>query len=293
MKAELINGSLRLLSLLPLSVQHALGKFIGVLAWTLPTKARAITKVNLDLCYPDKSPQWREHIGRESLIQTGKALFETGALWHWQQDRLCDLVTGIKNQRVLDDALSENRGLILASPHIGAWELIAIYIGARYPMVSMYRPSRSRAMDPIICHARTRFGGEFAPASGSGVRTILRNLSEGKIVGILPDQEPDREFGIFAPLFRTPACTMTLLGKLAARTKAPVVFCVMKRLKKGYEMHYLKPEEDFYNQNPSIAASAINQAIERCIAIAPEQYLWSYKRFRLLEKGGKRKYSAS
>ncbi len=246
--------------------------------------------INLKLCFPDKTDQWYNKIIRQSLQHTGKALFEIGAMWRWQESNLCNLVISTVNEEVLIKALNQDRGVILASPHIGAWELISIYVGSQHPMINMFRPSRMKVFDPIIRTARERFGQKMAPTNAAGVRMILKALSQKQIVGILPDQEPDRENGIFTPLYNTPACTMTLLSKLANKNQVPIVFCVMKRLKKGYELHYLDPVEDFHNRDIVIAATAVNQAVERCIAIAPEQYLWSYKRFRLLREGGKRSY---
>lgn len=293
MITRLLNGAIGLVSLLPLSVQHRLGAWLGLLLWVIPGRERATTRINLGLCFPEKSGEWRDDLGRKSMIHTGKALLETGAMWRWQQDRLCREITSVRNQQVFDQALAQNRGLILASPHIGAWELIPVFISKHHPMVNMYRPARSAALDPIIRRARERFGALTAPANASGVRIILKALQRNKVVGILPDQEPDRENGVFAPFFGTPACTMTLLGKLARKNRTPIVFCVMKRLEKGYELTYLKPLEDFYSENPLIAATAVNHAVERCIEIAPEQYLWNYRRFRLLKDGGKRKYKIS
>jgi KDO2-lipid IV(A) lauroyltransferase len=39
------------------------------------------------------------------------------------------------------------------------------------------------------------------------------------------------------------------------------------------------------------AAAALNQGIEQCIALCPEQYLWSYRRFRRRPSGGCKVYT--
>ncbi len=289
-KTRLLSKLLWLVSLLPLSGQHFLGSILGRLFWLTSNRERSATRLNLKLCYPEKPDKWRKQLGQKSLIETGKALVETGAMWHWNQNRLTSLVRNVCGQSIMDSARSKNKGVILASPHIGAWELIGVYVGSRHTMINMYRPPRSAAMEPIIKSARERFGAKVAPANPSGIRVIFKALREQNIVGILPDQEPDRENGLFAPLFNTPACTMTLLGKLARKSNAPIVFCTMKRLENGYELHYIEPDPDIYSEDPLIAATSTNRTIEQCIAIAPEQYLWSYRRFRLLPSTGKRKY---
>ncbi len=290
LKTQLFRAVITGVSWLPLSAQHKLGIFIGRMFWRFSKRERNVTRVNISLCFPGKSTEWRDELGQRSLIETGKTLAETGAMWCWPEEKLRSLIKQVHNEQLLKNAVEQNRGVILVSPHIGAWELISLYFNRRYPMVNMYRPSRSKALDPIIRDARERFGSKTAPANAVGLRAIFKGLRDGKIIGILPDQEPDRKNGVFAPFFDTPACTMTMLGNLAHKTSAPVVFCVMKREVNGYELHFVAPESEISNTDEMIAATAVNRTVERCIDIAPEQYLWSYKRFRLRSDGSKRNY---
>lgn len=291
-KTRILSGMITAASWLPLSALQSLGRVTGQLFCRAKSRESAITQTNLALCFPEQPSALRGDLACASLEHTGRALWEIGAMWRWNQTRLTRLVVREVNRACFDDAVASQRGVILASPHIGAWELIGPHIGAQHPMINMYRPSRSAAMDPVILQARSRFGCENAPANPRGVRMVLKALAQKKVVGILPDQEPDRESGVFAPFFGQAACTMTLLGKLAARSQAPVVFCVMKRLPRarGYEMHYLPAPPEIADPDTEIAATALNQMVEACIEIAPEQYLWSYKRFNLLPDGGKRRY---
>jgi len=291
LRSRVYRGLLSGLSRLPLGIQHRLGAALGVLFWVLPNRQRCATLINVDLCFCDKPTRWRRNIARQSLKETGKALIETGAIWTWPQSKLCQLVVAERQRDIFQGALDRKAGVIIASPHIGAWELIGVYLGAHYPMLNLYRPPRCAAMEPIVLKARQRFGSGLAPINASGIRTTMKALKSGAIVGMLPDQEPDRDSGVFAPFYGTPACTMTLLGKLARKSGAPIVFCTMKRLRNGYELHYVQPDAEIYSEDPGLSAAASNRSIEQCIAIAPEQYLWSYRRFRLIETCGTRCYS--
>lgn len=290
LKTQLFQAVITGVSWLSLSGQHKLGTFIGRVFWRFSKRERNVTRINLALCFPKKTLEWRDELGKRSLIETGKTLAETGAMWRWPEAKLRALIKQIHHEEIIKDAVAQGKGVILVSPHIGAWELISLYFNQHYPMVNMYRPARSTTLDPIIRQARERFGSNTAPANAQGLRAILKGLKGGKIIGILPDQEPDRKNGVFAPFFGTPACTMTLLGNLANKTSAPVVFCVMKRESTGYELYFVKPDDSISSKDAVVAASAVNRSVECCINIAPEQYLWSYKRFRLLDDGNKRDY---
>ena len=102
------------------------------------------------------------------------------------------------------------------------------------------------------------------------------------MVAILPDQDPGKSGGIHAPFFGHPARTMTLVSKLANKTKAEVLYIVGERLEKGkgFAVHILPADDDIASKDELIAATALNRGVERCVSINPSQYLWSYKRYR-------------
>lgn len=292
MKSALLRGLLRLTAVLPLPVVQAMGAALGRLLVARRSKLWRISRVNLALCYPDRAPDWQREMARRSLIETGKSLLEWGPFWFSSRSRLERWVRAVHGQEQVDAALAEGHGMLIASPHMSAWELSCLYGCTRWPMTVLYKPSRSRAWDTLIRNARERFGARLVPTDGAGVRALYKALARGEVVGILPDQEPGEGNGVFADFFGTPASTMVLLNKLARKRRVPVVFAVMRRLPRGqgYELHYLRAGEAIYDADPALAAAEVNACVERCIALAPEQYMWNYKRFRSLPDGGRRDY---
>src|SRR5690606_5081657 len=103
------------------------------------------------------------------------------------------------------------------------------------------------------------------------------------------DQEPPLDGGVFAPFFGTPALTMTLVSKLSARTGAPVVCMVAKRLpnSSGFEMVMTEAHQDIANGDTSIAAAALNKSVEACVLQSPAQYQWEYRRYKHQPDGSK------
>ena len=121
----------------------------------------------------------------------------------------------------------------------------------------------------------------------------MRALKRGEMIGILPDQEPADDHGVFAPFYNHQAYTMTFLSNLAQKTGAPIIFAAMQRLSDntGYHLHFFPADADLVNEDPQIAASALNRQVQQCIEIAPEQYMWNYKRFKKTPAGAERRYS--
>ncbi len=70
--------------------------------------------------------------------------------------------------------------------------------------------------------------------------------------------------------------------RLAAPARVPVIFAYAERLPRGrgYRYHCIPAPEGLYAEDPVEAAAAINQAVETLVRQCPEQYAWSYKRFK-------------
>ncbi len=281
-KTTLTRFALRTFSLMPLRFNHAIGGAFGRLVHLLPNRQSRYIDRNLSLCFPTRSLADRKVMARQNMVETGKNLTELGIFWHWSKPRIKQLVIEETNRHLLDEALAKQRGVIIAAPHSGAWELIGMRMTCDNPMHFLYRPNKKSHLNQLILSARERFGGKCYPITARGLSSLVRALKKGGIIGILPDQEPGDDHGVFAPFFGVPAYTMTFLSALARRTESPVVFAVMERLPgaKGYRLHYIRAEDDIAHQDTAIAGAALNRCVEQCVQIAPAQYMWNYRRFR-------------
>lgn len=289
---KIAKALLYLLSPLPLRFNLRLGSAIGGLCYLLPNRHRRIIEQNLSLCYPDLSEENRRHRVRKNLSETGKNLTELGPFWTWRKERVASLVVRQSGIEHLNQARAQQKGVIIAAPHTGAWELIGLKLTTEHPMHFLYRPGRKSNFDSLIINARERFGGKCYPITRHGLSALVKALKRGEMIGILPDQEPAEEHGVFAPFFGQAAYTMTFVTNLAQKTGAPVVFAAMQRLEDhtGYHLHYFPADPALTDADPQIAAAALNRQVEQCIAIAPEQYMWNYKRFRKSPPGATRRY---
>lgn len=291
---------MHLASWLPLSVNREIGATLGRIAWLTGGSLKRITLTNLALCYPDLSDDERNTLGRASLLHTGRSLTESAWVWLRSPTTLIKRTRIISGQSLFVDAEASGQGLLFATPHIGNWEACNLILSQNQPITYLYRPPRTDWLEPLMIRWRSNFDAHPARLDAGGLRTVLSKLKKGQMVGVLPDQEPDLTGGVFAPLFGEPANSMTLLQKLGSRGKAKVLFCVCRRepgrlfkQKPGWTFSFIEPETGILDADPVIATTAMNKTIECCIALDPEQYLWSYKRFSLLEAGGRRNYKSA
>ncbi len=283
---NLTPSLLRLYAYLPLPLTHLLGTLLGWGFYLLPNPHRRISAINLKLCFPELS-RWHHHqLLRRSLIETGKTLCETPLLLFASPQRFQRLIHSVEQQPLADHALTE-RGILMATFHLGAWEVAGAYCSRYYPMVTLYRPPRQQVMDTILRQSRGRFGARLAALDSSGIRTSLQALKQGEMVGILPDQDPRESGNLFVPLFGVAANTMTLYGRLLQKGEATALFCTAERLSwgRGYRLHFHQPTTIDYHADLLTITTALNGELERQIRCWPTQYQWSYRRFRTRPNG--------
>lgn len=277
---------LRLFGYLPLPLLHGVGVLLGWLSCLVPNPNKTVTLRNLELCFPELDDSARRGLARRSLIEMAKTLMETPAVWLTSGERTLALVREVVGAELIEQGLKAGKGLIMVSPHLGNWEICGLYL-ARYGITSLYRPPRQDALEEMIRRARERLGARLVPTNAKGVRALYQALAQGGMIGILPDQDPRDEAGAFAPLFGVPAKTMTLLPRLAQKSGAQVIFTFAERLPwgHGFRLHFLPAPAGIDSSDSVVAATALNQGVENCIRLAPQQYQWAYKRFRTRPAG--------
>lgn len=263
----------RLLSLLPLPALHVLGTLLGWITYLASASYRRRLRSNIERAgFASALPA--------AIAEAGKSVLELPFIWCGAPQRV--LATAeVANWEVLQEALDAGRGVIMLTPHLGCFELIAQVVAERLPFTVLYRPPRKAALKPLIEGARARHNLLLAPANLSGVRTLLKTLKKGGTIGLLPDQVPQNGEGVWADFFGKRAYTMTLPGKMQQMSDAPVIVCYAERKPggRGYLIRFLRFDEKLGTTGEE-QARAINAAMEKVISLCPAQYFWSYNRYK-------------
>ena len=280
---------LRWLSHRSLGFLHALGAMLGWIGLAASGSYRRRLRTNA-LLGGTSAAQWRASVGH-----AGRMVAELPRLWLRPATQALAPAAQWEGAERIDLALDARRGLLLLTPHLGAFEVIAqAYaerFGARQPMLALYRPARQAWLRELEETARNRPGLLTAPASLAGVRQMLRALRQGQTVGLLPDQVPPDGMGVWAPFFGQRAYTMTLAAKLSLQTGAPMLLMLGERLPRAqgwrirvFDMPEALPDLKTFGGDDAAhqvaCAAVMNRAMEFLIRQCPEQYLWGYHRFR-------------
>ncbi len=270
-----------LLAWLPLSVLQFLGAFAGWALWVSGSSRKRVALRNISRCMPELSADEQRRIARASLSHEFCTYLETARVWLGPARSVQEAVRQWRGIEVFERALAKGRGVILLTLHQGTFEAVAIPMSARYPMAGLYKPQKG-AINELSVRGRCRFGGRMEVAEAGVRKAALPLLAKGVGVYYMPDHDPPRGGGLFAPFMGVPAHTATLVAKLVRLSGAPVVFLFGERLPRarGYIAHFFDAPAEIYDRDPVAATTAMNQGLERCVRACPEQYWWGYKRFR-------------
>ncbi|ARN74035.1 lysophospholipid acyltransferase family protein [Oceanicoccus sagamiensis] len=281
----------QLLSLLPIRLLRCFGALVGRFLWLSGGRARQVTEENLAICYPDMPPAERVKLAQSSLQHLAMTALELAPVWQRPVADVMATVVEVEGLAEFRQALAADKGLIILAPHIGSWEVVGLYLAEQAQISSMYQPPDNEAIQQLILKARSRNGANLVPTDTSGVKALLQALKKGEMIGVLPDQVPPLEGGGFAPFFGVPALTTTLIKKLAKRTGATVMTASALRVEHSgkFRLVFAEVSEDVAAADELLALTVLNQSVEQCVALAPEQYQWEYKRFKK-QPGGERKY---
>lgn len=272
---------LRWLGRRPLWLLHAIGAWMGRLAWWISPTYRRRMRLNAARAGVDEATL------QASVPEAGRMIAELPRLWLRPATQPVADPVRWDGDEFLAGLLGQAHGLVLLTPHLGSFEVAAqAYaerFGARWPMTALYRPARQAFFRRLEETARARPGLATAPANLAGVRQLLRTLKSGHTVGMLPDQVPPAGMGVWAPFFGHRAYTMTLAAKLARQSGAALAVLWCERLPQGagYVVHAQPlahppgPDDD-----EVAAATAINRSMEAVIRQCPTQYLWGYFRYK-------------
>jgi KDO2-lipid IV(A) lauroyltransferase len=264
---------------LPASWQLRVGSGFGRFLRLVKKREEHVARRNIALCFGQLSAAEQRQLLDRHFEAVGMSFVEMGIGWFTPIERLLERVS-LHGREHLDAALAGGRGALLVGGHFTTLEVGFAVLEALTPRAScMYRPQRDAMMDVMIRRGRYRFAKHQIPRDN--VRALVRTLRDGYAVGYLPDQTYLGNQSELLPFFGEPAVTNTATSKLAAISGATILPYFFRRLPGGdYRVDIGPPLADLPSDSPRRDAERLFGLLEDYIRLAPEQYLWLYKKFK-------------
>ena len=283
-------GLLWLIIQLPHHWRMNIGRWLGKLLHLFPTSIKHTTDVNLAICFPELSEQERKKLAKKNFESLGIALIESAMAW-WSPDHKLQnryVLHGLEN---LEHALAKGKGVIVLAPHFTCLELIGRLMGLDHTFGVMYRPHKKPFIAFIHGLFRKKYYETYIPSNR--VRQLIQALQENQAIWYAYDIDGGmRRSSVFAPFFGVPTATLTTVSRLAKMTGAQVLTLSAYREDNDtlYSIFLSEALTDFPTDDLVTDATHLNSLLEKAIRLAPEQYVWQYKRFKTRPKGLKRFY---
>ncbi len=276
----LLFGLIALASSLPRGISVKIGDGLGLLYRRLNAKRRRIVEINLAMCFPDLSAAELEIRARDHFRYYGRSVIDFGLTWWASERRLARLIK-FKNVENYLETL-ENNNVILLLPHMVGLDCGITYASSLRPTISMMKALNNEVVNWRLWKGRTRFKPTRVVMRDQGLRPLVRGVKKGLACYYMPDEDfGESDLSVFAPFFGEQVSTLTTLSAMARLADAKVVPVYPIMLDNGhYEVVFDAPLDDFPGGDDQADAARVNEMVERSIALAPSQYMWTLRWFK-------------
>jgi KDO2-lipid IV(A) lauroyltransferase len=196
--------------MLPEPVAVRLGRSIADLAWRRRGKSVLRLESNLARVVPDASPERLKQLSRAGMRSYLRYWMESFRLPSWSADRVRNGFD-VDDVHHLTDGLASDKGVIIALPHLGNWDLAGAWVTAKLetPFTTVAERLKPETLYDRFVAYRESLGMEVLPhEGGSAFGTLAHRLRAGGLVCLVADRdlsESGVEVKFFGDTARMPA----------------------------------------------------------------------------------------
>jgi Kdo2-lipid IVA lauroyltransferase/acyltransferase len=267
---------------LPDGIRNRIGDVIGAACWPLVPRKRRNMAINNVIAAFGASREEAERLVKQSTVRFGRMFMEVLCFPKLTRENIRSRVEMIGQQHMID-ALALGRGAILATAHSGNWELLGAALALYgFPIVGVAQKQTNAAMDRFINEYRTMSGMQITYKSG--VRSMISLLGEGKIIGLIMDQDA-HERGVFVNFFGRQASTPSGAAALARMKDAPIVPTFITENADGTHTAIMYPpvwvnKTSDREHDIQVTTQQLTTIIEQHIRTHPAEWFWLHNRWK-------------
>ncbi|AXK32364.1 phosphatidylinositol mannoside acyltransferase [Streptomyces armeniacus] len=176
---------------LPEPTAVRLGRRIADTAWKRRGKGVVQLERNLARVVPDASPERLAELSRAGMRSYLRYWMESFRLPVWSDELIAERVV-IHDVHRLTDGIASDRGVILALPHLGNWDLAAAWLTTRLrtPFTTVAERLKPESLYDRFVAYRESLGMEVLPhEGGAAFGTLARRLRAGGLVCLVADRD--------------------------------------------------------------------------------------------------------
>ncbi|MFD4563610.1 phosphatidylinositol mannoside acyltransferase [Streptomyces sp. NPDC058467] len=263
---------------LPEPVAVRLGRTIADLAWKKRGKGVQRLESNYARVVPDATPERLAELSRAGMRSYLRYWMESFRLPAWSEERV---KTGFeaKDIHYLTDALASDKGVILALPHMGNWDLAGAWVTTklRTPFTTVAERLKPESLYDRFVAYREGLGMEVLPHSGGTAFGMLaRRLRDGGLICLVAERDLSAsgvEVKFFGEATRMPAGPALLAQQTGALLLPVTLWYDDSPVMKGRVYPPVEvPETGTRAEKTSVMTQALADAFATGIADHPEDW---------------------
>ena len=273
---------LYLASLIPFFILYGFSDLLAFLLHRVFKYRRDVVLGNLLIAFPEKTQKEREEIAKRFYSYFTDSFIEILKMISISKKELQKRNTG--SYDLINDLIAKGKSINMLCGHQFNWEYGNLLYSSKldFPMVTIYLPVNSDAMNRIMVKIRSRFGTTMVSPNEFGNRMHSVFKKQHALV-LIADQSPAvPTSGYWINFFGRPTNFLYGPEKSAIRNKVAVVFFNYKKIKRGY-FHYepiLLTENAADIPERGRVTCLYRDELEKSIRNDPANYLWTHRRFK-------------
>jgi len=273
---------LYLVSLLPFWFLYLIADFLFVVIYYLIGYRRKVVQENLRNSFPEKTEEERHSIEKKYFRYLADLIVETIKMITVSEKEIIKRVT-TTNPEAVNVYFDQGKSIMAAVGHYCNWEManFRLCLFTDNKRIIVYKPLSNDTLDQFFINMRSRFGAIMV-AMKNITRALVKYKNELTFTALVADQTPvQHEATYFTTFLNQPTAFFLGIEKLAKLTDAAVIFCDVRRVKRGYYEYTVIP----IAANPKeTAPHEITEAYIRCLETMirrePQYWLWSHRRWK-------------
>lgn len=273
----------KLFSVLPLWFLYGVSDLCRILVYHVFRYRRKIVRTNLKNAFPEKSLREIKRIEWRFYRHFCDMFIEVIFMMHASKRRVARMVS-FKNVELVNRYYQMGKSVVVTGGHYGNWELYSVFPHLiNHTVLGVFKPIRDKEFEAMMNNMRCRFGT---------ITVSMRNVAKMAMgwdsnakpffLGLINDQTPARsEIRYWTRFLNQDTAVFLGAEKLARKLDHPVLFCNMRKVKRGkYEVEVTLLVENPKQTKPYEITEMHLKALESLIREAPEYWLWSHKRWK-------------
>ncbi|MGM0568580.1 MAG: lysophospholipid acyltransferase family protein [Elusimicrobiota bacterium] len=266
-------------ALMPYKLSLRLASLMGICGCFILSRQRKIVDNNLKRAFASMPVSCRKRLRVEVFANAGMNFAEL-CMFAFRSRSFWMRKVEIEGRENIQKALSEGKGIILLSAHVGNWELLGSFLSmCGYKVNVAARKIRNRFFNSLVEGVRSLRGVNMIYRDGFGnIKNMASVLKRGEVLGVLIDQDT-RRGGVFVDFFGESCYTPTSVSRFSDMDNTVVVPAfIFRKRNMTHRAEILEPVK----KNGSVYSDTLahSKIVESFLIKHPSQWIWFYRRWK-------------